>query len=181
MVIGNKIFENTNLGRMFYLRLKFGFIFIVSILFLISGCSSIENSKESTGKSKHNMSMMGMEETSSKNELPTFLSDKQDQVKNLYLAVADNKKLLEQMPCYCGCGESVGHSNNYDCFVNENKKTGAVVWDQHGVNCDVCMEIAAQSISDYQNGKSIHDIRKYIDQKYEEGYAKPTPTPTPQV
>lgn len=149
----------------------------IFVLILTAGCSNSgqKNSKEND----HHMAEMGdmAEETTSVNELPTFLNNQSDTIKTIYQASAASKELLEKIPCYCGCGDSVGHKNNYDCFIRENKKNGRIVWDSHGVNCDVCLEIAAQSITDYHNGKSIKEIRKEIDEKYKEGYAKPTPTP----
>jgi Protein of unknown function with PCYCGC motif len=36
-----------------------------------------------------------------------------------------------------------------------------------------------KSIKMKQEGKSIKEIRHYIDEKYKEGYAKPTKTPMP--
>lgn len=117
------------------------------------------------------------EETASMSKLPTFLNDKPENMQNVYAAAGQHKKLLEQMPCYCGCGASVGHKNNYDCFVHENESDGKVVWDDHGTKCQVCLEIAAEAITESQNGKSDADIRKMIDEKYKEGYAEPTPTP----
>ena len=53
-------------------------------------------------------------------------------MKTIYLAVAQNPELLENIPCYCGCGEIVNHKYNYDCFIYENKWSGKVVWDDHG-------------------------------------------------
>ncbi len=156
--------------------------YILSTLIILSfiitaGCANSEQNNIK-GKDDHTTAMGDIaEETSSMHELPMFLKDQTDNIKTIYKASAASQELLEKIPCYCGCGESVGHKNNYDCFVRENKKNGGVVWDSHGVNCDVCLETAAQSITDYQNGKSIKEIRKEIDQKYKEGYAKPTPTP----
>lgn len=128
--------------------------------------------------SSHTSSKSGdiREETTSVDVLPEFLNDKPEEMQNVYTAVAKNKELLENIPCYCGCGESVGHKNNYDCFIYENKENGKVVWDDHGTKCGVCLEIAAQSIAEYSEGKSVKEIRKTIDEKYKEGYAKPTPT-----
>lgn len=117
------------------------------------------------------------EETSSIDVLPNFMSNKPKDMKLIYKAAAKNKELLENIPCYCGCGESSNHKNNYDCFIFENRENGALVWDDHGTKCGVCLEIAAQSINDYSKGKSIKEIRDEIDKKYENGYATPTPTP----
>lgn len=150
---------------------------------MLSACASEEKSvvekKESNheGHSEHAVSGDLQEETSSKEIAPDFLSEKPDDMKTIYLAVAQNKDLLEKIPCYCGCGESANHKNNYDCFIHENKEDGEVVWDDHGTRCGVCLEIAAQSILDLNDGMSIKDIRNKVDEKYKSGYAKPTPTP----
>ncbi|MBS4174731.1 PCYCGC motif-containing (lipo)protein [Bacillus sp. FJAT-49736] len=152
-------------------------ILIVFVLILAAGCSSTENSINVVKDNNHGSMGDMVEKTASVNELPKFLSGEDDTIKSIYQASASSRELLEKIPCFCGCGDSVGHKNNYDCFVHENKKNGEVVWDSHGVNCDVCLEIAAQSITDYHNGKSIKEIRNDIDQKYKEGYATPTPTP----
>lgn len=121
------------------------------------------------------------EETSNKDTAPKFLTDKSEDMKTIYLAVAQNQELLEKIPCYCGCGEEVNHKNNYDCFIHENKKSGEVVWDDHGTKCGVCLEIAAQSILDLNTGMTIKEIRTKVDKAYKNGYAKPTPTPEVEV
>ncbi|PGN03224.1 PCYCGC motif-containing (lipo)protein [Priestia megaterium] len=117
------------------------------------------------------------EETASNEVLPEFLKDKPEEVQTIYANAAQNQELLENIPYYCGCGESTGDKNNYDCFIHENKRDGKVVWDDHGTKCGVCLEIAAQSVPDLEPGKSIKQIRQSIDEKYKSGYAKPTPTP----
>ena len=117
------------------------------------------------------------EETQGADELPDFLKEKPEDMQLIYAAAANHKELLESIPCYCGCADSAGHKDNYDCFVNENKENGAVVWDDHGTKCGICLDIAVQSIKDYNNGKDIKEIRTTIDEQYKEGYPKPTPTP----
>lgn len=117
------------------------------------------------------------QETESTSVLPAFLNEKSEEIKMVYAAAAQNQKLLEHIPCYCGCGDSVGHKDNYDCFVHKNNEDGSLVWDDHGTRCQVCLDIAAESIVMYSEGKSIKEIREYIDDKYKEGYAEPTPTP----
>ena len=32
-------------------------------------------------------------------------------------------QVLERLPCYCGCYQSVGHRNNLDCFTDEHGVT----------------------------------------------------------
>jgi hypothetical protein len=160
---------------------------IISIV--STACSSSNTSEETASKEKTNptekehqqhlehVSGDIREEAASNKVSPEFLKGKSEQMQTIYAAAAQNKELLENVPCYCGCGESAGHKNNYDCFIHENKKDGKVVWDDHGTKCGVCLEIAAQSVSDLKSGKSIKQIRQSIDEKYKSGYAKPTPTP----
>ncbi len=148
---------------------------VLSIVFL-SACGNTRV-VEKQSSSNHQMRMANQEETKSGGVLPSFMNNKSEGMKTIYLAVAKNKKRLEMLPCYCGCGEEAGHLNNYDCFIKENKKNGKVVWDDHATGCGVCLEIAAQSILDFQNGKSIKEIQLEVDKKYQNGYAKPTSTP----
>ncbi len=145
---------------------------------ILTACSSQGGHDISHAQHKGHEALSDIrEETSGIDVLPAFLSDKTEDMQTIYQAAAGHKELLENMPCYCGCGETANHTSNYDCFVYENKENGAVVWDDHGTKCGVCLEIAAQSIMDYQEGKSIKEIRAKIDTKYKEGYAEPTPTP----
>lgn len=159
------------------------FLIIFSVFFLLTACSSNEkNHAEESKEDQHlNHAENGdlRELTASSQELPQFLKDKPEQMQLIYSAAEQHKELLEFIPCYCGCSESADHKDNYDCFVYENKQSGEIVWDDHGTRCGVCLDIAAESIIQYKDGKSMKEIRQYIDEKYKEGYAKPTPTPFP--
>ena len=68
-------------------------------------------------------------------------------MKDIYTVAGQNAELLDWIPCYCGCGESVGHKNNKNCFIREIKKNGEVVWDSHATTCVNCLEIAVESAS----------------------------------
>lgn len=145
---------------------------------LLSACSSVGKSQnEHQNHTEQTSNGDIREETSGKLQKPKFLADKPEDMQTIYLAVAQHQDLLENIPCYCGCGESANHKNNYDCFINENKQSGAVVWDEHGTKCGVCLEIAVEAMNDFNQGKTVKEIRQIIDHKYKEGYAKPTPTP----
>lgn len=119
------------------------------------------------------------EVTASAKELPTFLDGKSDEMRTIYALAAQEKDVLTWIPCYCGCGESAGHESNLNCFINEVKEDGSIVWDDHGTRCGVCLEIAVESAKMDSEGKSLTEIRNTIDEKYKTGYAKPTPTPMP--
>jgi hypothetical protein len=167
----------------------------LAVGFLISGCG---NGNEKEEHKNHQEQSQGTNNETSHNEhenhlpngdiqeltasidvLPKFLDKQPEEIAAIYAETPKYKKLLESMPCYCGCGDSAGHKNNYDCFVADNKEDGKIVWDDHGTKCGTCLEIAAFSMSQAAEGKSALDIRKMVDEKYKEGYAKPTPTPMP--
>ncbi|MBB5323110.1 hypothetical protein HNQ34_000187 [Anoxybacillus tepidamans] len=151
--------------------------YMLSLSLLMSACSANEAKEQQNHSNVYTTNSGDVRETTkSIDHLPAFLSQYEENMAVLYQQVAKHQKLLENIPCYCGCGESAGHQNNYDCFVYENKKDGSIVWDNHATKCGVCLEIAAESITEYEQGKSMKEIRQTIDEKYKEGYAKPTPT-----
>ncbi|PLR77249.1 hypothetical protein CU633_11945 [Bacillus sp. V3-13] len=163
-------------------------IFLATVLILLAGCSSTaveeDNAKSSNDKDPHAYQAENgdlRELTSSAEELPVFVHDKHEQVQMIYGEAAKHQELLEWIPCYCGCAESGNHQNTYDCFVYENRENGEVVWDDHGTKCGTCLDTAAESIQQYNEGKNVKEIRDYIDEKYKDGYAEPTPTPMPET
>lgn len=160
------------------------FIFFTAIFILLSACSSTEEESKAADKDQEKHSYHAengdlREKTASLSELPKFLDNQHEQIQMVYSAVGEHQDLLEDIPCYCGCGDSAAHKDNYDCFINENKDNGEVVWDDHGTRCGTCLDTAAKSINMLNEGKSIKEIRQYIDDTYKEGYAEPTPTPFP--
>jgi hypothetical protein len=158
------------------------FLYIVVLTLALSACSSTNNSMDHNNHENHEerpsfMSGDLREETSSVATLPSFLGGKPENMQTIYIAAAKHPHVLNYIPCYCGCGESAGHKSSLNCFVNELKEDGSIVWDDHGTRCGVCLEIAAKSVIEYSKGKSIKEIRNLIDEAYKEGYGKPTPTP----
>lgn len=172
------------------LVLKVAPILTVSSLIFV-GCSNTNNaepkkSEEKVSQSESHGNHTGepqdiREQTKDASTLPSFLSTQEVQVQKIYQLAAQNKDLLKNIPCYCGCGESAGHTSNKDCFIYEVKDNGNIVWDSHATTCLNCMEIAVESASLKQKGKTPLEIRKYIDEKYKEGYGKPTKTPMPSI
>jgi len=51
-------------------------------------------------------------------------------VQEAYRFAMANPQVLARLPCYCGCG-SMGHESNLDCFIQEFKPDGSVVFDYH--------------------------------------------------
>ena len=158
----------------------------LSIVAILTGCSSNQAEVKDSNKhqnhenhSEHNQTGDIREQTKNNETLPTFLAGQEQQIQQIYLIAAQHTDLLKHIPCYCGCGESVGHKSNLDCFINDVKEDGTIVWDSHATTCVNCMEIAVESAKLKQEGKTPLEIRKYIDNKYKDGFAKPTDTPMP--
>jgi len=60
-----------------------------------------------------------------------------------YEYATEHPEILEQIPCYCGCGQhgseaSEGKPHRFlrDCFINDNG-----IYDNHASFCDVCVGI----------------------------------------
>ncbi|WP_453995639.1 PCYCGC motif-containing (lipo)protein [Bacillus nitroreducens] len=156
------------------------YIFLILVfVFGLVGCGQNEESHDSSSED-HVVVGDIREETASIDQLPSFLDDKPEEMVTIYQAAAMHKDLLETIPCYCGCADSVGHRDAYDCFVHDNQD-GKIVWDDHGTKCGVCLDIAATSVLEYSNGKSPSEIRELIDETYKEGFPAPTPTPKPEI
>ncbi len=74
-----------------------------------------------------------------------------------YKYATEHPEVLEQIPCYCGCGEhgskaSEGkpHKSVRDCFITDDG-----IYDDHASFCDVCVGIAIKTQSYFPNGISI--------------------------
>jgi len=97
-----------------------------------------------------------------------------------YRFAADHPEILSYVPCFCGCERS-GHGANHDCFVKQRAENGDVVaWDEHGVECAVCIDVANRSRQMFESGASVRDIRTAIDKEFganAPGAHMPTPKP----
>ena len=79
--------------------------------------------------------------TDASNDLPmpplpymSQMSGPPELVQQAYVFAAQNPGVLGYVPCYCGCGETDGHTSNVDCFVGSRASNGAVEsWDSHGM------------------------------------------------
>lgn len=150
---------------------------ILAFLTFAAGCNASEKESSEGTHAEHGDLR---QTTEGADVLPDFLAEKPENMQTLYQAVAKSKDLLTYIPCYCGCGDTpFEHKSNYECFIHDNETDGAIVWDDHATRCQACLDIAAESIIDYSNGKSIQEIRDQIDEAYKDGYPEPTKTPAP--
>jgi hypothetical protein len=94
---------------------------------------------------------------------------------------AEHPEVLSYVPCFCGC-EQGGHKGNHDCFVRSRAANGDVLeWEEHGVECAVCIDVATRARQMYSSGASVTDIRAAIEKEYVPNAQRMTPTPKPHA
>jgi len=95
-----------------------------------------------------------------------------------YAFAVDHRAELRYIPCFCGCGTSAGHRDNFDCFVKDQTAPGTFILDPHGFACGTCVGVALDTKALLASGLSLKAIRAAIDAKWSEvGPATPTPYP----
>ena len=96
-----------------------------------------------------------------------------------YVFAAEHPEVLTYVPCFCGC-ENGGHKGNEDCFVKSRAKNGDVLeWEEHGVECAVCIDVATRSRQMHASGASVRDIRAAVEKEFSPLAMTKTPTPMP--
>ena len=94
-----------------------------------------------------------------------------------YKFAAEHPEVLSYVPCFCGCEHS-GHRGNEDCFVKARDVNADVIeWQEHGMECAVCLEVAQRSMQMYSSGASVRDIRAAIEKEWAGRSQTHTPTP----
>jgi hypothetical protein len=86
-------------------------------------------------------------------------------VQRAYQFAAANPDVLDDIPCYCGCG-SIGHTSNYACYVAGKDADGQPIFDTHALGCSICVDITNDTMRLMQQGRSGREIRTYIDSAY---------------
>lgn len=110
--------------------------------------------------------------------LPEFVRAATARVQEAYAFAADRPDVMVWIPCYCGCGGHSGHLSARNCFVKESSTPAQMEYDEHGAGCEMCVSIALDAKAMSEEGRSLREIRDYIDETY--GYIGPgTNTPMP--
>jgi hypothetical protein len=109
-------------------------------------------------------------------KIPAFLGDAPAPVIAAYQYAMTHQHELSHIPCYCGCQHI--HKNNWDCYIAAIKPDGGFEFDIHAENCGICVEITQDVMRLQAEGKTLPQIRAYIDSVYSErGPATDTPLP----
>jgi Protein of unknown function with PCYCGC motif len=86
-------------------------------------------------------------------------------VQQAYEFAVANPDVLKQIPCYCGCG-AMGHTSNYACYVAGKNADGTLKFESHALGCSTCVDIALDTMRLLKAGKTVKEIRAYVDNKY---------------
>ncbi len=86
-------------------------------------------------------------------------------VQAAYRFAAANPDVMKGIPCYCGCG-AIGHTSNYSCYVQGSDRNGVITWDDHALGCSLCVDITQDTMRLTQEGKSVPEIKAYVDSTY---------------
>ncbi len=86
-------------------------------------------------------------------------------VRQAYQFAAANPEVLQQIPCYCGCG-AMGHTSNYSCYVTGVNAAKELMYDPHALGCSICVDITQDVMRRLRENTPVPEIRAYIDQTY---------------
>jgi hypothetical protein len=100
-------------------------------------------------------------------------------VQAAYQFAAEHPEVLSYVPCFCGCQHN-GHRGNDECFVKSRAGNGDVVeWEEHGIECAVCIDVATRARQMHASGASVTDIRAAVEKEFAPAFPSMTATPKP--
>jgi hypothetical protein len=113
-----------------------------------------------TPDAAHSFSMASMD------GMPADVQSAPVTVQQAYQFAVANPDVMHELPCYCGCGP-IGHTSNYACYVAEQNSDGMVkTFDNHALGCSICVDITQDAMRLLKEGKTVPEIRTYVDQTY---------------
>jgi len=98
-------------------------------------------------------------------QLPAQVQSAPVSVRVAYQFAAANPDVMQKIPCYCGCG-GIGHTSNYSCYVSHADANGGITYDNHALGCSICVDITHDVMRLLKDGKSVPQIRTYVDTTY---------------
>jgi hypothetical protein len=98
-------------------------------------------------------------------DMPHEVQSAPEAVREAYQFAVANPDITQGIPCYCGCG-AMGHASNYACYVSGADAAGGLQFDSHALGCSICVDITQDAMRLTQQGKSIGEIKDYVDLTY---------------
>lgn len=141
-------------------------ITLAAMLILSVGLAGCSNEGEA-GAMNHAFAMAPMA------QMPAEVQRAPITLQQAYQFAVANPEILEQIPCYCGCG-AMGHISNYECYVAGFEADGGVLYDNHALGCSICVDISQDVMRLLHQGKEVPEIFAYVDDNYAR-FGPPTP------
>lgn len=130
------------------------------LLFLIAALAVLFTSTSACSSAPaHDLPMMSLD------QMPAQVRSAPAAVQQAYQFAAANPDVMKDIPCYCGCG-SIGHTSNYSCYVSSVDDKGNIAFDDHARGCSICVDITQDVMRLLREGKSLKEVRAYIDATY---------------
>jgi hypothetical protein len=133
---------------------KLLFLSIIGVLLTtaISACSASKSSQV-------HLYMMSLD------KMPVEVQSAPVTVQEAYQFASINPDVMQNIPCYCGCG-NIGHTSNYSCYVSDVDSQGNIKFDNHALGCSICVDITKDVMRMLQEGKTPAEARTYVDGTY---------------
>lgn len=141
-------------GDIELMKLSSKFIFALIMLGIMVGSLSACSTQPGT-----ELQMMPIE------QMPAEVQSAPVTVQEAYQFASANPDVMQDIPCYCGCG-NIGHTSNYACYVSEVDDRGNITFDNHALGCSICVDITQDVMRMLKDGKSPQEARAYIDATY---------------
>ena len=132
------------------------FIFLMIVLALVSTTVSACSTSSS---SEVHLVMASMD------QMPMDVQSAPVAVQEAYQFNVANPDIMQDIPCYCGCGD-IGHTSNYDCYVSSVDANGTIAYENHALGCSICVDITQDVMRMLRDGKTPQDARAYVDATY---------------
>ena len=133
-------------------KLLFLLIVLALVGTAISACST-------SSSSEVHLAMAPMD------QMPMDVQSAPVAVQEAYQFNTANPDIMQDIPCYCGCGD-IGHTSNYDCYVSAVDASRKITFDNHALGCSICVDITQDVMRMLREGKSSQNARAYIDATY---------------
>ena len=136
------------ISRTFLFALMIGVIALASL----SACSTSKSSDV-------HLYMMPLD------QMPAEVQSAAVAVQEAYQFASINPDVMQNIPCYCGCGD-IGHTSNYDCYVLDVDAQGNIQFDNHALGCSICVDITRDVMRMLREGKTPAEARVFVDATY---------------
>ena len=129
------------------------FALLIASSGLLTACGAQSSAED------HNLAMASLD------GMPMDVKNAPVAVQQSYQFNVANPDVMEQLPCYCGCG-AMGHTSNYACYVSGIESDGTINYDSHALGCSICVDITQDTMRLLKQGKTVGEIKVYVDQTY---------------